>query len=579
MVQQEDNFSKNNYKAEKGIMGQAVCGAPPLSDPPSPGSPMASVESNGNNPSSPCERTAAEVQETLSSLSAVDGVSKEDLIAKLRTVVTKNLELKETLAQNNLALRHQLALVVRWSQQSQLQKQQQHQNLSRAAMQISALQHENAALKSAAKRDGAASGGDCSAEILALQARLSSAVQQMQQLQQEKDKMDALRARLEGDITLLKCDISTLRRDHERSEMERSHLQAINSKLKQQLRLHHMSLQDQQHAGGEGDEASSELNSTLQREAEAARVQVEALQCDLQRARHKIALLESAAGASKMDMGIPLDQVKLQEEASLLKEDVEVLEKTLAAERIKLAEERQERSKAAAEVTALRTELQEARDVIHRNSNTDQYYQAKIKSINEQHDAVTAKLLSYEELLSAKNDELAKLKKDCGQAKAKLAEFQSEGETISILRAQVEVYQGDFRAEREAREALASEREQLRDDIRQLQHRNTQLLDELQAAQHVTYSARKSGSRAGSQEPQESLTPPPSLSITSRGGDATGALSLDQLSHNLETRDGERSKANEEVLDESLFYCPKCNKSFAELRPLEEHVNRCLDED
>ena len=61
----------------------------------------------------------------------------------------------------------------------------------------------------------------------------------------------------------------------------------------------------------------------------------------------------------------------------------------------------------------------------------------QIKSINEQHDGVTAKLLSYEELLTAKNEELSKLKKESGQAKARLSEMQSEGETIAILRAQV----------------------------------------------------------------------------------------------------------------------------------------------
>lgn len=48
---------------------------------------------------------------------------------------------------------------------------------------------------------------------------------------------------------------------------------------------------------------------------------------------------------------------------------------------------------------------------------------------------------------------------------------------------QVEVYQGDFRAEREAREALATDREKLRDELRHLQTRNTQLVDELEAYQ------------------------------------------------------------------------------------------------
>ena len=50
---------------------------------------------------------------------------------------------------------------------------------------------------------------------------------------------------------------------------------------------------------------------------------------------------------------------------------------------------------------------------------------------------MTAKLLSYEELLSAKNDEISKFKKELGQAKAKVAEISSEGDTIAILRAQV----------------------------------------------------------------------------------------------------------------------------------------------
>ena len=40
-----------------------------------------------------------------------------------------------------------------------------------------------------------------------------------------------------------------------------------------------------------------------------------------------------------------------------------------------------------------------------------------------------------------------------------------------------------------------------------------------------------------------------------------------------------KKKESTQDLDENLFYCPKCNKSFTEIRPLEEHANRCLDED
>lgn len=50
------------------------------------------------------------------------------------------------------------------------------------------------------------------------------------------------------------------------------------------------------------------------------------------------------------------------------------------------------------------------------------------------------------------------------------------------------MYQGDFRAEREAREALATDREKLRDDLRHLQTRNTQLVDELETYQRRNFN-------------------------------------------------------------------------------------------
>ena len=54
----------------------------------------------------------------------------------------------------------------------------------------------------------------------------------------------------------------------------------------------------------------------------------------------------------------------------------------------------------------------------------------------------------------------------------------------------MEVYQADFRAEREAREALATDREKLRDEVRHLHQRNTQLVDELEAYQRRHFDNR-----------------------------------------------------------------------------------------
>ncbi|KAB7503130.1 hypothetical protein Anas_10247 [Armadillidium nasatum] len=51
-------------------------------------------------------------------------VKTEDLLLKLRSLINENLELKDTITQNNLALRQQMNLLVQWHQQ--VENQQRH---------------------------------------------------------------------------------------------------------------------------------------------------------------------------------------------------------------------------------------------------------------------------------------------------------------------------------------------------------------------------------------------------------------------------------------------------------------------
>lgn len=470
----------------------------------------------------------SDIKTTLSSLGD-DGnkVSYEELLKKFTTVVNQNLQLKESLYQNNLALRQQLALMVQWSQQ---QRQWKQQRLQQAMRQISLLQQENQALREA-KDSG-------NFEVISINKaetnkksdeQLQLTLDQLNVTQQEKSDLENIKTKLESDVVLLKCDLTNSQGALEQLKLQCAHLMSTNAEMKTQI----ATLQSE-NLSFSGQTIQELDGSRLKRECEELKTQLRLVSSELKESRETISALENSSSGKDSDK-------------------VGILEKTLSAERKKLADERESSTQLASEVAGLRVELQESRDVIHRNANTDHYYQAKIKAINEEHDAVTAKLLSYEELLSAKNEELAKLKKESGIAKAKLAEVQNEGEQVAVLRAQVEVYQSDFRAEREAREALASEREQLRDELKQLHARNTQLMDDLQCNPH--------------QLPMSS-TP------------AATTISGNSLPSNTSTLPKKtKEKSKEEVLDEALFYCPKCNKSFTELRPLEEHVNRCLDDD
>ncbi|KAK7076018.1 hypothetical protein SK128_020008 [Halocaridina rubra] len=561
---------------------------------------------------------ASEVQASLSMLMSSEGtLCQDDLITKLRTVINENQELKETVAQNNLALRQQLGLVVKWSQQNEFQQQQHRQQITDLMQQISHLQQENVTFKATLAGTKWPEGAEprfkeLDDTIKLLNTRLEVTERNLRQSQDDKEKIMAQRSRLEGDITLLKCDLTTTRSELERLQLERFELLNTANELRQHLkqaregaaakaRSQEASPVYEGMVGALGEAEIQKLKNQLKKEQDASGAllqelhdthkQVEGLEAEVQRAQEEASLLQERCRnlQSKVDTSLTqalspaspakdpvevMEKKRLKEEAAMLREEVDALEAALTNERQKNSDERAALTRSHAEISRLKNELQELRDRTDRDFQNDQYYEVKIKSISEKYDEATAKLMSYEELLSAKNEELSRVKKELGQTKANLAERMSEGETIAILRAQVEVYQGDFRAEREAREALATDREKLRDELRHLHTRNTQLVDELEAYQrrHLTHGQGRD-SRATSEEP--------SGGAAATAGSLGGAtLSPEILWEKLSnTSDKKEDEKKEEELDENLFYCPKCNKSFMQYRPLEEHVNRCIDED
>ncbi|XP_076067337.1 uncharacterized protein LOC143040321 isoform X2 [Oratosquilla oratoria] len=492
--------------------------------------------------SSSANGTASEVHASLASLaSQASSLNQEDLVAKLRGLINENQELKETIAQNNLALRQQLRLVVRWSQQCEHQQQQQRQQLTQLNHQITKLQQENALLsmQGGDKSTSGASGID--ETVTTLTKRLEACEMHLLDVQENNDKLLAQRTRLEGDITLLKCDLSTARGDQERLQLERFELLSSVNELRTQLRQARQGVQNVVRSAEASPVNESPLvpdmedmkklkeklkveqdtSGTLLQELQDTRNQVENLEMELQRAQEETALyrhrcLDMQKRENQMQMaqaeanapgGLKeLDEAekkRLREEAAMLREEVSTLETALSTERQHAADERRNLAHAHNELSRAKKELLAAHESNDRITQNDQYYQAKMKALSEQYDEATAKLVSYEELLSSKNEELAKLKKDLGQTKAQLLELHSESDTIAILKAQVEVYKGDFQAEREARESLASDREKLRDEVRHLQARNMQLIDELEAYQRrqLTHGSTGGGSRASSEEP------------------------------------------------------------------------------
>ncbi|PSN31802.1 hypothetical protein C0J52_22316 [Blattella germanica] len=140
----------------------------------------------------------------------------------------------------------------------------------------------------------------------------------------------------------------------------------------------------------------------------------------------------------------------------------------------------------------------------------------------------------------------------------------------AYLAAQVEVYQSDFNAEREARENLAGEKERLAEDLRDLQRRNQQLLDDLEAYQQNQF---------------EQLQTPQETTNKASPGRPSPARSVSAPQHAPPSPQPPVEQVDQppfRVYDEDVpppkrYFCPVCNLAFAQVDLLEYHVETCLE--
>lgn len=101
----------------------------------------------------------------------------------------------------------------------------------------------------------------------------------------------------------------------------------------------------------------------------------------------------------------------------------------------------------------------------------------------------------------------------------------------------MDIYKSDFEIERSSRQDLASEREELLADLKLLQRRNQQLIDE----------ARSSRGAIGGGATSSSSTAPTSLTASQPNATTTGP-----------------------------YFCPICSRRYDKLEAVESHVNDCL---
>ncbi|KAM6895652.1 optineurin [Xenentodon cancila] len=165
-------------------------------------------------------------------------------------------------------------------------------------------------------------------------------------------------------------------------------------------------------------------------------------------------------------------------------------------------------------------------------------------------DELQQRLTAAEEALAAKQSKIDDMKQDIFQKETEL-------ETISVFRAQAEVYSSDFYAERAAREKLHEERERLAAQLEYVKKMNTQLQEEMDSL----------GRRSLNEMQQRHLS--------SSGGNPHGAgpSVVGRVVTNVSLAGTDWQ--NQGNIPEHA--CPKCNEILPDLDSLQIHIMDCIN--
>ncbi|CAH0713100.1 unnamed protein product, partial [Brenthis ino] len=146
---------------------------------------------------------------------------------------------------------------------------------------------------------------------------------------------------------------------------------------------------------------------------------------------------------------------------------------------------------------------------------------------------------------------------------AQLAALTLHKEEADLLRAQVDLYKSDFEAERESREKMASEKENLMTDLRSAQKKIQELTTQLEEIRILSPGVHKSVT--AKRRPAAAARTPPAPAPAAPAAAANTV------------RKKKRVEEEKESSPPPLrFDCPVCDRPFKSLILLQQHVDSCL---
>lgn len=208
---------------------------------------------------------------------------------------------------------------------------------------------------------------------------------------------------------------------------------------------------------------------------------------------------------------------------------------------------------------------------------TKEEHDRQIKVLQREMSVIVAKNLEFEDMKKVYVDELncmrvnltaaeeifaknrAQLERQAKEIETKdvslaenIRELKTLAEQVDVLTAQLDIYKNDFEAERTARSELASEKDRVLTDLKLLQKRNQQLIEEVQNGR----VAEERATRAAN-ESLDKREPSPSLATSAHGVKGAAA-------------------SEEQTYDRPILYCPLCTEAYRDLVTLQAHVEDCV---
>ncbi|KAM8973859.1 optineurin [Pelodytes ibericus] len=500
-----------------------------------------------------------------------------EMLAQIKQLLLENNKLKETMKQKNQEMKERLEDLLKKGEQG----------LSEAAIldakqRLLDLKNENDLLRKEIQKLKEASVCPSSDSVHEDPKQLKI---QLLRLQAEKADLLGIISELQLKLSSCSAEDSFVEIRIAEKEAGSGEDKANNGEESHEIISYRMKPTDEEQSGLESQElAVSKLLHSLREETQ----KVERLEKELAIVNERMATLEmKAVNISHKETETELEQSQESErvaaisiEVDTLKQKVKLLNKQLQDTNDKLTEAEQYKNKLQDKCIFLDKKLLENEFDLDENQKLlysvqklelqVESMQSEIKMEQSKTKVEKDKLLSLQEAYDKQKCEFEELKRketdtvskaqfsdlvhkldECEKALAKkqlqidemsksVIKHNEDLETIEILRAQVDVYCSDFHAEREARQNIHQEKEQLATQVAYLMQEIGNLNEQINGRQSIEQLQKRHGS--ANESPY----------LVQRG-----AESMEQPSHTLHT-------------------CPKCNLTVPDMDTLQIHVMDCI---